>query len=55
MFHLPYMDVYLNLPISKIIHIYIQIKDWFFYMYMLIIFKICRLKQTSIFKIGRCG
>ena len=23
MFHLPYMDVYFNLPISKIIHIYI--------------------------------
>ena len=21
-FHLPYMDVYLNLPISKIVHIY---------------------------------
>ena len=27
MFHLPYMDVYFNLPISKIIHIQIQIKD----------------------------
>ena len=27
MFHLSYMDVYFNLPISKIIHIYIQIKD----------------------------
>ena len=30
MFHLPYIDVYFNLPISKIIHmvyIYIQIKD----------------------------
>ena len=27
MFHLSYMVVYFNLPISKIIHIYIQIKD----------------------------
>ena len=27
MFHLPYMDVFFNLPISKIMHIYIQIKD----------------------------
>ena len=44
MFHLPYMDVYFNLPISKIIHIYIQIKDWFFYLYMWIIFKIGSLK-----------
>ena len=31
MSHLPYMDVYFNLPISKTIHIYIQIKDWFLY------------------------
>ena len=43
MFHLPYKDVYLNLPISKIIHIYTN-KRLFFYMHMLIIFKIGRLK-----------
>ena len=34
MFHLPYMDVYFNLPISKIILIYIQIEDWFLYVYV---------------------
>ena len=27
MLHLPYMDVYFNLPISKIFLIYVQIKD----------------------------
>ena len=27
LFHLPYMDVYFNLPISKFIHIYIHIND----------------------------
>ena len=34
MFHLPYMDVYFNLPISKNFHIYIQIKDWFLCVYV---------------------
>ena len=34
MFHLPYMDVYFNLQISKIIHIYIQIKTDFLYVYV---------------------
>ena len=33
-FHLPYMDVYFNLPISKIIHIYIyKLKTDFLYVY----------------------
>ena len=29
-----YMDVFFNLPISKIIHMYLQIKDWFLYVYV---------------------
>ena len=43
MFHLPYMDVYFNLPISKIIHIYTNTR-LILYMYMWIIFEIGRLK-----------
>ena len=45
MFHLPYMDVYFNLLISKIIHIHIATeKGLIFYMHMWIIFEIGRLK-----------
>ena len=29
-----YMDVFFNLLISKIIHMYLQIKDWFLYVYV---------------------
>ena len=43
MFHLPYMDVYINLPISEIIHIYTN-KRLIFHVYMWIIFEIDRLK-----------
>ena len=46
MFHLPYMDVYFNLPISKKFpYIYIYTNEKLIsYMYMWIIFKIGRLK-----------
>ena len=45
MLYPPYMDVYFNLPISKIINIYIYTnKTLIFYMYMWIIFEIGRLE-----------
>ena len=49
MFHLPYIDVYFNLPISKIIHIYIYtFRRLIPYMYMWKIFEIGRLKYVDI-------
>ena len=42
-FHFPYMDVYFNLPISKISHIY-RNKRLIFHRYMCMIFEIGRFK-----------
>ena len=45
MFYLPYMDVYFNLPIWQIIHIYIwKISLLFVAIHMWIIFEIGSLK-----------
>ena len=56
MFHLPYMDVNFNLPISKIIHIYIQkirLLFVYIYIYIWIIFEIeyISMPSTSSYKV----